>query len=212
MSSTQALNAQPVVILSDDGGGVALDATVTQTHSGSQTITEHPVEVGANVTDHSLKDPDKLQLQGIVSDYPILRDINAGPEPAIIGGDPDRRAQQAYLELVRFKNEARLLQVVTELRDYSDLMIESVSVAKDKSRRHVLDITIGLKEFRKASVETVDAPEPVEPVHKSRRNQGRKPKKRPATQVEEKADSILSSVADSFDRQRGEGGLFGSLL
>jgi len=212
MSSTQALNAQPVTILSDDGGGVALDATITQTHSGSQTITEHPVEEGANVTDHSLKDPDKLQLVGVVSDYPILRDINAGPEPAIIGGDPDRRSQQAYFELVRFKNEARLLQVVTELREYTDMMIDSISVPKDRATRHNITVTIGLKEFRKASLESVEAPQPSEPVHKKRRNNGRKPKKKPKTEVEEKADGILESWAQGADKTRGAGGLFGSLF
>jgi hypothetical protein len=204
MSSTQALDdTSQVTILSDDGGGVALDATITEQHSGSQTITEHPVETGAKVTDHSQKDPDKLTLVGVVSDFPILRDINAGPEPSIIGGDPDRRAQQAYLELTRFKNEARLLQVVTELREYTDLMIETLSVPKDKGRRHVVEVTIGLKEFRKASIEIRDAPEPAEPVHRKRRPQGRKPKKKPKTEVEEKADGIFESFAQAANRAVG---------
>ena len=78
------------------------------------------------------------------------------------------------------------------------MMIVGISTIKDASKRYILDIGLTLKEFRKAIVDAVDAPEPVEPVHKDRNRGGPKQKKPPATEVEEKAGGIFEAVADAF--------------
>ena len=52
-------------------GDLALDCTVTETHTATSTVTEHPVESGANITDHIRPDPVQLSITGIVSDTPI---------------------------------------------------------------------------------------------------------------------------------------------
>lgn len=182
------------VIISAADSQIAFDATVQETHAGKLDITEHPVERGADVSDHAKKAPDSLQISGIISDTPILLN-GADKQPSVPGGDPERRAQQAYDEFVRLQDTAALLEVATEIRTYSDMMIESISVIRDATKRHILDIGLGLRVFRRASVETIEAPQPVEPAHKPKGKGGRKPKKDPPKEVEEKSTSLFEDIA-----------------
>lgn len=171
---------------------IEFDATVSEQHSSVLSITEHPTEVGAAVSDHAQKEPDELTIHAIISDTPILLDI-ADRQPSVPGGNPDNRAQQAYQELRRLQDTVALLVVTTETRVYQDMMIKSIAMPKDAPRRHIADLTLQLKAFRRASVETVDAPEPVEPVHKKKRKQGRKQTK-PASKEAEEKTSVLGGL------------------
>lgn len=195
MSSLFDVPYQVVITAADSQ--IAFDATVSEQHKSTLTITEHPVEVGANVSDHAQKEPDAITIQGIISDTPILLNVE-DRQPSVPGGDPDNRAQQAFIEFQRLQDIAALLEVATELRDYSDMMIESIAVTKDKDRRHILDISLDLRAFRRASVETVEAPEPTEPVHKKKRKQGRKQKKEPSKEVETKSESAFEAIANAL--------------
>lgn len=194
---TSLLDIPYQVVITAPDSQIAFDATVSETHTGKLDITEHPVEVGADVSDHAKKAPDALQISGIVSDTPILLNFE-DRQPIIPGGDPDTRAKNAYDEFVRLQDTAVLLEVATEIRDYADMMIESISVTRDASKRHILDIGLGLRQFRRATVETVDAPEPAEPAHKRKRKQGRKQKKEPKKEVETKQTSILQDIAGAI--------------
>jgi hypothetical protein len=48
------------------------DVVTTETHEASVDITDHPVELGANVTDHARPQPERLTLEGYVSNKPLL--------------------------------------------------------------------------------------------------------------------------------------------
>lgn len=176
---------------------ITFDATVSEQHNSVLTITEHPTEVGATVSDHAQKEPDEITIQSIISDTPILLDI-ADRQPSVPGGNPDNRAQQAFQELRRLQDTAALLVVTTETHVYQDMMIKSIAVPKDAARRHILDVTLQLKAFRRASVETVEAPEPVEPVHKAKRKQGRKQTKTPSKEAEDKTSVLGGLINGAF--------------
>lgn len=190
---TSLLDVPFQVIISAPDSQIAFDATVTEQHESKLTITEHPVEAGASVSDHAQKEPDAITINGIVSQHPILLNADTNTPPAIPGGDPQNRVQQAFDEFQRLQDVAALLAVTTEIRVYKDMMIESISVARDSTKRYILDIGLGLRAFRRASVRTVDAPEPIEPAHKPGQNNGRKQKKQPSKAVEEKT-SVLQDV------------------
>lgn len=185
------------VIIAAADSQIAFDATVSESHTGKLEVTEHPVETGADVSDHARKAPDSLQISGIISDTPILLNIE-DRQPSVEGTDPDARARAAYDEFRRLQDTAALLEVTTEMRLFSDMMIESISVSRDASKRHILDIGLGLRQFRRATVQSVPAPEPVEPTHKDKIDQGRKPKKPPKKEVETKQTSIFQDIAGAI--------------
>jgi hypothetical protein len=49
---------------------LTLDASVRETHTGSNTVTDHPVELGSNIADHSRPDPDQLSMEARISNTP----------------------------------------------------------------------------------------------------------------------------------------------
>lgn len=51
---------------------VSLDATLSQSHESTNTVTEHPVEDGANMSDHIRPDLDTLSLEGVISNTPVF--------------------------------------------------------------------------------------------------------------------------------------------
>lgn len=50
---------------------IAMDATVRETHTSTAIATEHPVEAGANVTDHVRADLPRLSVEAFVTNAPI---------------------------------------------------------------------------------------------------------------------------------------------
>ena len=52
-------------------GDIAIDCTVTETHTSTATVTEHPVESGSNITDHIRPEPVQLSVNGIITNTPI---------------------------------------------------------------------------------------------------------------------------------------------
>lgn len=49
---------------------LTLDATVHEVHTSTSTVTDHPVERGANVADHIRPDPDQLTMEAWISNTP----------------------------------------------------------------------------------------------------------------------------------------------
>jgi len=97
---------QPVALsytFSDGSGGqVILDASVSENHVASAQVTQHQVETGPDVTDHIRPMPQKLTIEGVISNTPIsavpagtsgMRGVTAIPDtlysvdrPAVGGG------------------------------------------------------------------------------------------------------------------------------
>lgn len=53
---------------------VQFDVVTTYTSEGTNTITDHPVEIGAAVTDHSRPEAERLTIEGYISAKPLLSD------------------------------------------------------------------------------------------------------------------------------------------
>jgi hypothetical protein len=61
-----------------------IDATTNEQHDATNTVTDHPVEKGANIADHVRPDPDVLSVTGTISNTPIHlpKDHNGGAREA----------------------------------------------------------------------------------------------------------------------------------
>lgn len=65
---------------------IRIDATVSRTHVFANTVTDHPVERGANITDHVRPDPVRLNIVGVVSNAPIFLPANDRPGEVNVDG------------------------------------------------------------------------------------------------------------------------------
>jgi hypothetical protein len=137
---------------------IELDASIQEHHQGDVEVTEHPVEEGANITDHARVRAERITITGMFSDTRIESGVAqvsgaTGNQPVTTSGSIAKAgesgyADYAYAVLLKLKNERQVLQVQTKLRTYSNMLIESLSVPRDARSGDALMVTIGLKEIR----------------------------------------------------------------
>lgn len=144
---------------------ITFDATVRIVHASQVEVTDHPIEDGSVVTDHSRRLPKQVTLDVVVSNDPIVIGIGEGERT---------RAQDAYAELERLQAEAQLLTVRLFLRDYDNMIIATMSAPRDAATGNVLSASLTLRELITATTERVAAPEPTQTVKSPRQNVGRR--------------------------------------
>lgn len=191
-----SLADQPTVFLE-------FEATISEQHSQSSIITDHPVESGADITDHIRSDPDRLRLDVAVSDFPLvfLRAARATPSVTGYGGDPNARAKEAFDFLERVRSRAELVSIDTVLKTYPLMAIESLEVRRDKDTGGFLRAEIGLRAIRVSQTDRVDAPSTAEPSEPARKTPADKGKQQAAatSAAEQGANrSVLRSTVDGW--------------
>lgn len=134
-------------------GSIQLDASVSEIHSSQADITEFPVEDGSNITDHINKKPDVVQIEGIVSNTPIKSFTDffgAAPIKSLsnsLNGISNDLAKTAYEQLLEIVEGNELITIITSLRTYENMAIESFSVNRDSSRSDSLHFTAVAREI-----------------------------------------------------------------
>lgn len=187
-----------LTIQDDPNQILEFDACLNETHVGNAATTDHPVEAGADMTDHIRRTPEELQIVGMVSDTPLVFLASQRAEPSIPGGDPQNRAQDAYGFVKGIKDTGQLVAITTTLRDYANLAITGLSVMRDKESSKVVEMAISLREILIATTEQVAAPEPANPPRKKKSKQGKKQKGAETAANQAKSSSILADVFGSF--------------
>jgi hypothetical protein len=134
-------------------GAVQLDASLNETHSGSVDVTQHPVEEGADITDHVRIKPETLSITGIVSNTPLIFLASLRESPT--------RAEEAYEKLRDILRTREPISVITTLRQYENMVLTSMQTNRDASTGNVVNVTLNFQEIIIASSETVAAPEPA---------------------------------------------------
>jgi hypothetical protein len=118
-------------------GVVEMDASIEELHVHTNQITQFPVEEGVDIADHVRRQPDRIMIRGIVTEDPIT----------LGGGFGTGRSTDAYFELVAMLNEATVVEVVTSLRQYENMVVESMEVPRDKNRGNAAEMTINMREL-----------------------------------------------------------------
>jgi len=129
-------------------GGFFFDAFFNVDHTSKTKITSHPVQTGANITDHAYQEPDELSIEIGMSD--CMQDIIQGQ----FGGGWSRSVT-AY-EVLREMQQQRIpMQILTRLKLYQNMMIETISAPDNLTTLYGLRATITFREIIVASVKTV---------------------------------------------------------
>jgi len=144
-----------VIISRQDGEGLTFDASPSRTYRKNYNVTDHPVEEGADVTDHVQQLPLEYTVTGIVSGTPFESAQNA---------DSEFRTLEA-LEFLEQTADAG--EVVTVLDDrlglIQDVVIASVPTQVDVQRRLQFEVKFRRVVFAEAQRVEIppDQPDPV---------------------------------------------------
>jgi len=117
-------------------GEIVLRANVTieETAIDDQVITEHPVEQGAAITDHTYSRPARV----------ILRLGWSLSDPEATG---DEYLTKVYQLLLEMQKSGTLLQLFTGKRSYPAVLIESIAQTTDAASENTLYVTVVCREI-----------------------------------------------------------------
>jgi hypothetical protein len=180
---------------------VFFDATMAISYTGTAQITDHPIEKSDEdpdalgvMTDHMQRMPKMLQIRGVVSDFPIELLASFTAESAVLNGDTDARAYDAFAFVESLMNLGGLCVVDTPLLFMENMIITGLACTRDKDSGQIMDMTIDLREIQIAETEKVtigtDATAP--------RSKGKRTKKPAPPAVAAKAASLLSRLFGVF--------------
>ncbi len=123
-------------------GAVELDASLEENHTAENEITQFPVEVGVDITDHVRKLPEGVTIRGVVTDHPLV----------LGGAFRSGRSTDAYQEFLVMLNQAQFVAVVTTLRQYANMVVQRMEVPRNSRRGSSVEFVLTLREVKTAEV------------------------------------------------------------
>jgi hypothetical protein len=145
-----------VQILDQDTQSLLLrvDVSLSESHEGDAEATDHPVEQGANVTDHIRPKPQQLTIEGFVSNTPLISGQSAQAQDLSYPPDMPGPAEQAFAILESRRVLGKLHTVVTRLATYSHMALLSRPVVRNAQVGDALTFKAVFKEIRLVTTTT----------------------------------------------------------
>lgn len=115
-------------------GDVVVDCALEEVHTDRLMITDHPVERGANITDHAYKQPAEVTIRAGWSNS----SWQAGGDPGYV--------QQVYDTLLQLQESREPFAIITGKRQYENMLIQSLGVTTDQVTEQALMVTAVCRE------------------------------------------------------------------
>jgi len=134
-----------------DIDGYIFDAFLKIDHERRLTMTDHPVEEGANITDHAYLEPKAVSMEIGMSD--VCSSIVDGQFQ-----ERPTRSISAFATLERLQEERRRLTINTKLATYKNMLIDTITVPDDYTTMYGMKATVFFREIIVAMTDTVTLP------------------------------------------------------
>lgn len=128
-----------------------VDATLSEEHKISASVTKHPVAAGVDFTDHLAPNADPVVLDVVISDTPT---DGSGD------GRELTRTRDAWELLEDARDRALLALVSMPLKTYDDCLLVDASTTKTAADGTWLKARLTFQPIVTVRTETVDDPEP----------------------------------------------------
>ncbi len=125
------------------------DAIMKVEHTAEMRITEHPIQIGANIVDHAYQMPVKLRMEIGMSD---AMDSLLIPNPWT---NASTKSVSAYQTLIALMQSRINLQIHTRLINYQNMLIESVFTSDDYKTQFGGKFTVMFRQIITAQVPTI---------------------------------------------------------
>ena len=120
-------------------GGYFFDAVFRTEHSTHLNITSHPVQGGANISDHCFMEPAKLSIELGMSD------VSSSLVFGQFAGGPSK-SQDAFTALKLMQAKRQPIDVSTRLETYKNMLIEDLSFPDDLKTNSGLRAMVSLRQ------------------------------------------------------------------
>lgn len=124
-------------------GLIVPSVVISEKHNDTLEITEHPVEVGAAISDHAYRRPSEVVMQvGFSGGGSLLDFLDTTSFGLSVGLSP----KETYQKLLDLQNSRVPFDVVTGKRIYSNMLIRALEVTTDRTSENVLSAVLTLRE------------------------------------------------------------------
>lgn len=154
-------SVEQLIYMQTNVGGLFFDAILSTNTQESLTITSHPVQSGANISDHAFRNPTKISMEIMMSDVMASRvpgqfTDGGGARGVILGmlGANTSKSVSAYQRLLELQRMRMPVSVKTRLGYYDNMLIESIDTPDDVNTLSGLRCTINMTEVLVARVAT----------------------------------------------------------
>lgn len=121
--------------------GIFPDVTTEEAHQDTLTITEHPIEQGAPITDHAYKNASELTMRVAWSN------CKQSNERKQTKGVVIETIADAYAYLLNLQASRQPFDVITGKRAYKNMLIKSLSNTTDRRTNETLEIVVGFRQL-----------------------------------------------------------------
>jgi hypothetical protein len=128
-------------------GDLEIQTTVESVHTDTLHVTEHPVESGAAITDHSYKRPAEVTLRCGWSNASLKALL--GIVTGWFAGGTMTKADYVsgiYSQLLKLQESRDPISITTPLRQYDSMLITSLQVTRDQKTGFMLMVTATCRE------------------------------------------------------------------
>lgn len=162
-------------------GAFVATVTIEEQHQDDLQITDHPVEIGANITDHAYRKPSSViikagwsnaapagnvlqsaanavtgTINGAIGIANQVSSALGGPSFSSVTGNQQKSIKEVYEDLLSLQAERTLIDVLTGKRTYKNMLIESIMETTNADTENSLILTIKLREVIVVSTRTVE--------------------------------------------------------
>lgn len=138
------------MIVSPTFGNFVFDAVFSTDHSANLTVTQHPVQSGASISDHAYMEPDGVSIEIGMTDV--------ASDTASAGTS---RSVNAYTQLRAIMEQREPVTLITRLKTYQNMIITSMSAPDDFKTMHALRVSVYFQQINIVSVSTIAVQETV---------------------------------------------------
>lgn len=138
-------------------GSFTAQATLEEIHTDELEITEHPVERGAAIADHSFKRPAEVTIKCGWSNSPsteaLINSLSAAANGTISGvtsilnGNSVSQVNDLYAKLLALQATREVFTVYTGKRIYTNMLFKSLITTTDSKSENSLMITAVLRQI-----------------------------------------------------------------
>ncbi|MCC6178813.1 MAG: phage baseplate protein [Phycisphaerales bacterium] len=192
--------AAPTRVVIDDS--ITIDCSISERHTSVVELTRHPIEEGASPVDHAREQPERVQLDGLLTNTPLGPEERAARGLSEVEGRPGAPgvpgyAQEQFGKLRALKSARRAVTLKTAFRTYSNMVVVSLEVPRDAKTADAIRFSLVMESVRfvkseLARLDRVQKPQanPRKPVTKTDQT------KKPGTPKPEEQRSLLKKFTD----------------
>ena len=140
-------------------GGISVQAILEESHYNRLEVTEHPVESGSPISDHSFMRPKEVTLRCGWSNASAESLIGAATSLFSGGGlAASDYVSSVYSQLLALQESRTRMSIATTLRTYDNMLITGLQVTRDEKTSQALMVTATCREVLIASTQSTTLP------------------------------------------------------